>query len=794
MQLLTMAAIVMFLSLTMACSNSDDPQIGILPTPDLYVADIEVSQGTQNLTNDLPLVANRWTIVRVYIKDNNQRGANGVSARLLGFRQCPGPGCPPNVIGQHSLPTLTPWNNSKGSLVNIKADGGSRVNLNDSFWFHLPESWRKFAGNLHIVAEVNPDGNISETQNSNNTKAVDVTFYPADTMRLRAVPLHLHQGWDKNNPEVLYGCNEPGFWRVMFNMFRYHPAAELQVACLDEPLEPFPHEIATIDIQPFEWDMSDETICGDAHTRLKWLKALENFSGRWHYVGMISNTIGNLCNGWAGAANGDAVWLKMSDLVFDNAYPWQISRGQTLAHEIGHSRLPNPDHILCKGNEGPPNGSADTQYPFLFPNCRFSASNGRGFYGLDVYYPLWFSDVPQPTVLPNGDADAFSSPSPIFPLMGYIRPRWTEPYSYCEFLNTYVTTPGFFCDRDSIDVNTGGVLTKLLLPKTATTPPAPLLPSASEYLLVSGMVNIADGDGRIMQTALQPAVDIFQHVFDEAEQKLQDQVTTGSIDPYALEVRDASGAVLYSVPVMLDAGNMEPGNLNKRWSAFIELLPFDATAVTVALVDTDKSTTIKTRSRSANAPTVVITALSTGNTLNSGSTISWASSDNDAADVLHYTVRYSPDAGTSWYVVALDHHDPTLVLQSIDGLPGSNNGQIQVMVNDGFNTAETVLTGLTVPAKAPQVVISSPPAGQVFSTNNPVLLTAFAQDVEDGVIDPVAIVWTSNQQSGSLGIGGELILKPENMKPGLHIITASVIDNDGMTGEDSIDISFALAQ
>ncbi len=776
---------LIFTVLIAACNGDSNNNIGIEPRPDLVVSDIEVSQGTQNLDNDMPLVANRWTIVRVYVNDANGEGAGTVAARLTGFRTCPAPGCPSNAIGKQPLPALTPWNQNKGNLVNIPADGGSRVNLEDSFWFVLPPSWRQYPGEIEIIAEVDPDNLTDESQVNNNTRSTSVRFHSADMLRLRAVTLHLHESWDKDKPEVLYDCNEPDFWRIFLNMFRFQPAAQMLVTCLDEPLEPFPHEIATIDIQPFEWDMGDKQICGDAHTRLKWLMAQENLNGLWHYVGLIAPTLGGLCNGWVGAANGDAVWLKMFSSTSTD--PWVISGGQTLAHEIGHSRLPNPDHIFCKGNEGPPNGQADTEYPFIFPDCRFSGNNGRGFYGLDVYYSLWPQDVSAPTVLPNGDPDAMVSPPELFPLMGYLRPRWTDPYTYCEFLNGYVTTQGFFCDREQIEVNTGGTLT---LPVVVSNVQAAAISASGELLLVSGRVNTTTGAGRIMQLALQPAASVFQHVIDDANEKLADQAATGILGRFSLEVLDDTGNVLYSVPITVDETIEEGIESADKWFAFVELLEFPAGASMVMLRDTENAADLDSRTRSASVPAVRFTSLTPGDVLDAGDTIGWSGSDGDG-DELHYTLRYSPD-GSSWHVIALDEPGSGWQLTTTDDLPGSTAGSLEVVVSDGFNTAADIFSGVIVPGKAPRIIIQSPEPNRTVSGDSPVIFAAFAQDAEDGLIDPQAIEWTSDI-SGSLGNGGDLFVDPASLAAGQHRITASVTDSSGMSAAASVDISFAAS-
>jgi hypothetical protein len=210
----------------------------------------------------------------------------------------------------------------------------------------------------------------------------------------------------------------------------------------------------------------------------------------------------------------------------------------------------------------------------------------------------------------------------------------------------------------------------------------------------------------------------------------------------------------------------------------------------VTLADTQARSELASRTRSAGVPAVRFTSLTPGVTLDAGDTISWSGSDADG-DELRYTLRYSPD-GSSWYVIALDEPGSGWQLASIDGLPGSTSGRVEVIVSDGFNTASDVFDGVIVPGKAPRIFIQSPePAGSVTG-NGPVMFVAFAQDAEDGLLDPESVEWTSDVD-GRLGSGGELIVDPVSITPGLHQVTASVTDSSGMNAEASINITFALA-
>lgn len=789
------ALVALLLMVPVSCnSGGDGDNIAAVLPPDFIVKDIEVTQGTQNLDNEMPLVANRWTIVRVYIEDTNEEGADNVGARLLGFRNCPGPGCPPNVNGPTPLPTLSPWN-SGGGRITVLPDGGSRVNLDDSFWFFLPKSWRAFPGTIQIIAEVNHDDAIIESSTDNNTKSYVATLQAANMLQVRAVSLHLHEGWDKDKPEILYECDEPDFWKVFLNMFRYHPIDRFLVTCPNAPLEPFPHEIATLDIQPFEWDMGDPDICLDPHTRLKWLKNQENLPGTWQYAGLIDTSLPGLCNGWSGAAGGDAIWLKMSSST-SGTDPWVIGGGVTLAHELGHSWLPNPDHILCKGNEGPPNGSADMNYPYLFPNCRFSAASARGWYGLDVYYALFPADVSQPTVLPNGAPNAFISEPDLFPLMGYLRPRWTDPYTYCELLNGFMVSGAFFCDRDTIDPNQGGQIMggKPIYPLTSHSSTPVTLSTAEELVMVSGWVDFEEGTGEIYQIARYASSDVFSHVIEEAEGRLAEQAATGATSAFNLQVLDPTGGPVYSVPIISEENNHEiegdPNTVPVIREGFVELLAFPSGAATVSLMNTESSTLIDSRSASSQFPSVDFSAPAAGETLGVGSVIAWRGADGDGDD-LRYTIRYSPDGGSTWHVIALDIPGIEYTLPSINGLPGSTAGLLEIIANDGFNTGSARLSGaVMVPGKPPQVTILGPADGESFMVPAPVLLSAIVQDVEDGVIsDSGAVVWASDVD-GELGGGQDLVLDSNGLTPGPHQITVTATDSEGMTTEsEPIQIS-----
>ena len=283
------------------------PVIAPAPFNDFTVTDIEVSQGIQDLDNTMPLVAGRWTIVRVYVRDAGDLGANKVTARLTAQVVDEGQGGGGILAQPLNLPPgdLLPLN--PGAAISIQAASGDRRDLDDSFWFFLPGAWHNAGGMLRLTAEVNPEINggggggggfaqlsptVAEANHTNNTSSVEVKFNRADPVRIRYVPLHLHQNWDVTQPAVGYTCARPDFWEITWVSLRFLPAAGVQVQCTSNFLEPLSHG----GINGQEWDMSDPTQCLLANERLSWLKTQENPNGTWHYIGMIDPSLGGLCN------------------------------------------------------------------------------------------------------------------------------------------------------------------------------------------------------------------------------------------------------------------------------------------------------------------------------------------------------------------------------------------------------------------------------------------------------------------------------------------------------------------
>ncbi len=137
--------------------------------PNMSVNAIEVTQAIQDLNNSVDLVAGKRTYVRVHVSSPTAR--SGVTATLTARRG-----------GVLLGPTLTPIN--PGGTITVKPFP-NRGQVNDSFLFELPASWRNTTGNLQLTARIDPGNAVNDPVLSNNSLVRTVNFLAGPTMRLR---------------------------------------------------------------------------------------------------------------------------------------------------------------------------------------------------------------------------------------------------------------------------------------------------------------------------------------------------------------------------------------------------------------------------------------------------------------------------------------------------------------------------------------------------------------------------------------------------------------------------------
>jgi hypothetical protein len=406
---------------------------------------------------------------------------------------------------------------------------------------------------------------------------------------------------------------------------------------------------------------------------------------------------------------------------------------ELIAHEVEHTL--GLDHT---GNEGPAATSAPGCYsvskPGSKPDWPFADTRIQSAARLEVGF-----DVAARTPL---------MPETTFEMTSYCTPRWTSPLRYKRALS---------------GLDGGAVTTPSALPREADEADQADSADAARPRPLSVV------DGRFWEVAgtIESGTVHFDTLFDDAT---RGAVETGE-GTHRIEVRGAGGAVLYTRAFTPDVTMVEDSEAEVP-PAFHELVPFNEAAASIAVVGPEGET-LGELALGGAAPAVTLLPLP--GKLAGEHTIAWQVADPDSS-VFASKVLYSANGGATWSQLA--QLEGELALQTdFDALPGGDKVLIKVAVSDGVNTGSAISPPLTVPKKIPRDVrIVHPAAGAVFAPQALVQLEGSAYDVDDGMLDGDAIVWTSSLD-GVLGTGA--VLNVTTLRPGTHTITMRATDTDG---------------
>lgn len=745
------------------------------PVPDLIAYAIEITQGMQSMDNHMPLAADRMTLVRLYVRTdgNDQHNVRGL---LQGTRN----GQVLGVIPAHNQPIIA------------RADGGQRINTDDSLYFLLPWSWLA-EGTLHLNAFVyagSPNAPFQfEPESFNNFIQTSVTFGPGYVVNLSFVPIHLHQNYNANQPEVLFTQQEPGFWPVVIGMMRYLPVSGFalyappvsQIYCWVPGQEAgiYPgfalgqHGNCEFNLQ----------ISGGAQYVTVMMALVDALTDDpvddLFYYGMVhpsfdgqmtffNNQGGSIS--YAGLALNGQTYGRMGSTPGGTS-PWSIQGSRTLAHELAHRF--GLGHVECSGNEEA-GGGVDPGYPWPAPNCSLANVNPEGFYGFDVWYAA-LPGVNEPTVISNDPSVA--EPNRGFPLMGYQNPRYVDPWHWCTMLDIFGTP----CNRDVTPLlaSTGRPATARLElaslgghphPDRTRQLPEPRRQTSGPFLLVTGMVQHQPLEASLdlVLTLPDPPADLHQHPESST-------VETG----FELALLDADGQVLATRPIVDTSVNHELSNT----LPFLTGLPLAPGTARLAILF--EGQILAERAFSASAPVVEVLSPSGGEVFTAPFEIRWQASDPDGDD-LTFAVQYSPDGGQSWQVLGFGLTGDAFQVVSLYNLTGSEQGKIRVLASDGGHTGVGVSEGFfSIPNSPPMPAIQSPSYMAVFPAGARVPLAGSATDREDGALPPESLTWESNLD-GFLGVGAQL--EPANLSPGYHVLTLTAEDSQGLTAQAQVGI------
>ncbi|MDX1612942.1 MAG: choice-of-anchor Q domain-containing protein [Candidatus Promineifilaceae bacterium] len=735
-----------------AANNKDAVTTQIVDAPaasvDLAPTALEVNQAIQNLANDVPIVEQKPTTVRLYIQSDGSQVEN-VSALLYGWRDgAPLPGSP--------LSPLDPFR-----CMAVDADGPDRADLQQTHLFDLPPEWR--TGQVTLTAVVNPGspGPILETNYDNNEITEVVTFRQQPpicirTYRVSALDL---DGLERLVPTAYLSADEDGLIPRALSLL---PTPEMRI---------FPESAIIARWAPFETDQGSTAPYKKMSGLVQWqiLETLwekdqlsndpaecDAVDARTHYLGMVhpAATETNPDGFWGRATGinvegqiviGDQLVVGMHTDERDASYETPLG-GQTIAHELGHNY--GRPHPPCD-NEGIPR---DKNYPY--DDCTLGPAEPDAFYGLDMI---------------GESAPVVITPTEAGDLMSYAHPNWISDYQWrkiglrlCSQQDSLCIWSTTAAETEAADREEG----------IAPLQPNQTITETESVLMLSGVITDSAQFGSIHRLATD-------HLPQEKLVTLWDaQLPLTATTEYELNVLDESGGLLYTQPFT----PLISTNHQSEALTFGLLIPDQADMATIQL--SYQGNGLISRPVSANVPTVTILAPSGGETFTETIPVDWQGIDLDGDD-LTYVVQYSADMGQSWRVLQADVTTTTLTINA-QTLPGSlDNSLIRVIVNDGVNSGSAQSNPFSLAKRAPLVAIQNPEADAVFDTGLPITLIGSAFDPENGWLADEALTW-SVERLGVMGNGREIRLP--GLAAGSYQITLEAVDKDGQATVDTITI------
>jgi hypothetical protein len=723
---------------------------------DLAADSMEVTQGIQNLANDVPLVAHKPTYVRFYGRKLSGPTVRGISAQLSVY-----------TIAGTLIGTLRPLNTLDFAANNVTPD---RSNARVGWTFQLPDAWIA-GGAISLQPTILATG--SDTNRANDSLPMNsFTFSDKAPICIVTAPMRT-MGPAASNDDASIA-------RMVAMARQLMPVHDVWVYQQSSPVQKYEYKnFVSGQFNGPGVQLAAYTLPADqdeALLDLNWrsiitddLPACSRAGAITHMVGLVSaqtNTtnagITNLGYSYtpnnAGDAPQQALYVKLvsAQTMASVNQDWTTQDFNTLAHELSHNY--GRRHVNCGGPKNP-----DMQFPYIDgagTNCVID--NGWRVIGaLPTQIPpeqryYGFDTASRTPIDPNTVAD----------YMSYSSTFWVSDYTWRAIFDKLRTdAPG---------------QAEVGMPQSA---------AAAPVLVVSGL--LPDGQapaslryawnysGAALSPGIAQAMQQYAATPFTASGK---QLAAGA---YHVQLIDVDGSVIDDVAITPLAA--ADGDSN----AFLLTLP--SPTDTVARIDLlDGVHVIAQIEAGPNAPNVQVISPAAGEVIDNHLTVSWRASDLDQGDTLLFNADYSPDAGQTWSPLLTNIvANPTSNLMSIDlsdlsSLPQSDSALIRVVASDGLHTTISTSAAFSVLNRAPMPRIEAPGAQQL-EAGQPILLSGSATDPEDGGIAGDTLTWSID----GVVIGGEAQVEITGLAPGQHTLTLTAYDSAGKEGSATRTISVA---
>jgi hypothetical protein len=705
---------------------------------DLRALNMEVTQAIQSPSNDVPLIANKPTYVRLYGDKTSGPSLNGVEARLYGTTTTGAalPGSP-----------LTPINGTRSFTDNNT--GMQRANPQSGWVFLLPDSWVQ-AGSIQLSAQIDPQRVWNDPNRANNSiSARTFNFVRKAPICMVFIPVRTVHGPAMFTPAHWFAIDmvrrtvaTPDVWTYRQN----DDVAELEIKW-GGPFNAIPYP----GYGPYE--MAED---GSKVIISLWLRdqlsddpdECDKARARTHYVGVVHpNESG--ANGM-GRLGGDQLWFRLPP--DDTSQDWRTDRAVTLAHELGHNY--GRRHVNC------PVGDPDDIGGYPYPTCSIDFDDGE-----NRHYGFLRNTVTGQfeTVLPTAAGDLMSYSHRLkSPL-----PRWPSDFTWNGMRNEIPN----------------GVAIAEAGPDLAATP----------MVVLSGLIDTVKPNQSSLDhawvfpvgAASQGMLRKWQRTFaPTADASLAASPAAGA---YHLRLFGRDGKQLDDRAITLD--ETTDGETTRPF-----LITFPTPSAPVGRIELLDGATVLASLKPGSAAPKVDLLSPKGGTFDSQLTVSWQASDADQSDLLLYTIQYSPDNGATWRTLQTNLPNTTgttgmvIDLKSFGVLPGNtSNARVRVLASDGYNTTIATSQPFTVVNRAPQPIIVSPWQNQHFAAGEVIVVQGEANDPEDGPLGTNALTWKLN--GATVATGKNAVLR--GLAPGTYTLSLTARDSAGREATTSISLTVA---
>ena len=616
---------------------------------DLTIDHIEVVQTIQTQGNNIPLVAGKKTVVRVFPR---------ASWEVLG-------GVASNVRA-----SLFFWPEG-GKEVELKPAGSGTVHLipgadperektEGSLNFVIPPE-QAASGAFSLRAVVNPERVIEEKSYKNNELVEPFEFVQRNGLRVGYVRI----GYKPPSQSTFsWPTSDLSKYDVMLR--KLLPASEVGVEYYELPWRVRHTRSA-----------STEEMGGDLLLYLREFREQMKSDKPDILVGWLDNQYTQGFE-YGGLSEGTPAGLSGSVAIAVDHH--SAESAAILAHELGHNL--NLDHTATTRDPNPP--------------CLLSKNIESG------YWPAEYNNSAAIREPGFDTVEMKVIPSSYYDIMSYcFSGRWITPFHYKKLFDQNVkpaeqykgTTVGDIITRGWGWVRGGGGAPRFELVRP---PDDNSGGNASPALF--GSNRAASGFGLDFADSL---------LFAGAQKRAAFQSEgTGN---YCLRFLDANGGALYErcfEPSFVNQESFEP----IEETGFVLSVPDPGAFVRVALVHKDGGAEREITAIEASAPpAVTITSPKAGDRWEGEHTIEWLGTDADG-DELRYDIQYSPDGKKTWYPLEVRSYETSYTFSTDEILP-SDQTYIRVMASDGFDTSHADVGPLVVPKQPNSPAPPPPPPG-----------------------------------------------------------------------------------